>query len=78
MGRTREPVLEEGHEGHNVPVRWRWCILTIRHKPLQHHSPRAETMLDGGLHAQEGDVRADHESMGSGGGGARALPVAER
>jgi hypothetical protein len=35
-------------------------------------------MLDGGLHAQEGDVRADHESMGSGGGGARALPVAER
>jgi hypothetical protein len=59
MGRTHEPTLEEGHEGHNVPIGWCRRILTTKHEPLHRHGPHVEEPTpDKALHVQVGDVRA--------------------
>ena len=59
VGRNRESMLVEGHEGDDVAVGRRRRILTIGHKPLRRIGPPMEkTTRDDSLHACMGNIRA--------------------
>jgi len=57
VGRNHESVLVEGHEGDDIAIGRRQCILTVGHKPLHHIGPpMEETMLDKALQARMGNI----------------------
>ena len=52
-------MLVEGHEGDDVAIEQRRCILTAEHKPLRCIGPPTEkTMLDEALHTCMGNIGA--------------------
>jgi hypothetical protein len=78
VGRARKPMLEEGHEGHNVTVGRRRRILTAGHEPSI-SAVLAQMRLRLMRPSIRGWVTSEqyHKSMGSGDGGGRALSATE-